>query len=98
MSVGLWPSVVCAGLGVTMFDKIKGFCQTVFDLARALVCRPIELLFDSQTRVSWRRVATMAMATGFLPFGYIDGEQWVFVACIYIGGDTLEKAMRGLRG
>jgi len=63
-----------------------------------VLCKPIELLFHSQTRVSWRRVATMGAATCFLPLGLIDGEQWVFVACIYIGGDTLEKAVRGLRG
>jgi hypothetical protein len=75
-------------------DKLKALWASIC----GLICKPLELLFHSQTRMSWRRVATMGAATCFLPAGYINGEQWVFVACIYIGGDTLEKAMRGLRG
>lgn len=77
-----------------MIEKLKALYAAIC----GFICRPIELLFHSQTRMSWRRVATMGAATCFLLLELIDGEQWVFVACIYIGGDTLEKAMKGLRG
>tara|TARA_R100000664_G_scaffold10188_1_gene16916 strand:- start:248 stop:436 length:189 start_codon:yes stop_codon:yes gene_type:complete len=54
-------------------------------------------LFDSQKRMSWRRLAVLAMGTVLLGMGMIDSEQWLYLGLAYIAGDSAEKAMAAIR-
>tara|TARA_R100000458_G_C8100788_1_gene127553 strand:- start:23 stop:214 length:192 start_codon:yes stop_codon:yes gene_type:complete len=56
----------------------------------------ISSLFDSQKRVSWRRLAVLALSTGLLAMGLLDSTQWMYVALAYIAGDSAEKAMAAI--
>lgn len=56
----------------------------------------ISSLFDSQKRVSWRRLAVLALSTGLLAMSFLDSTQWMYVALAYIAGDSAEKAMAAL--
>ena len=53
----------------------------------------ITSLFDSQKRMSWRRLAVLAMGTGLLVMGMLDSTQWLYLGLAYIAGDSAEKAM-----
>ena len=53
-------------------------------------------LFHSQTRVSWRRLAVLALGTGLLISGMLDSEKWLYLALAYIAGDSAEKAMAAI--
>jgi hypothetical protein len=53
----------------------------------------INKLFCSQTRVSWRRLAVLALSTCLLPAGHITSQEWLYIALAYIAGDSAEKAM-----
>tara|TARA_R100001082_G_scaffold103846_1_gene74791 strand:- start:789 stop:989 length:201 start_codon:yes stop_codon:yes gene_type:complete len=56
----------------------------------------ISTLFHSQNRISWRRLAVLALGTGLLASGHLDSTQWLYVALAYIAGDSAEKAMAAL--
>lgn len=57
----------------------------------------IDMLFDSQKRLTWRRLAVMAIATGLVLISdKLSGEYWTWIAMTYIGGDTAEKALKYL--
>jgi len=56
----------------------------------------ITSLFDSQKRVSWRRLAVLALGTGLLVVGMLDSSQWLYLGLAYIAGDSAEKAMAAL--
>ena len=53
-------------------------------------------LFCSQKRVSWRRLAVLALGTGLLVAGMLDSGQWLYLGLAYIAGDSAEKAMAAL--
>ena len=57
----------------------------------------ITSLFDSQKRISWRRLAVLAMGTGLLVMGMLDSTQWLYLGLAYIAGDSAEKAMAAIR-
>jgi len=53
-------------------------------------------LFCSQKRVSWRRLAVLALGTGLLVAGRLESAQWLYLGLAYIAGDSAEKAMAAL--
>ena len=55
-----------------------------------------EKLFDSQKRISWRRLAVLALGTALLVAGTLDSTQWLYLGLAYIAGDSAEKAMTAL--
>ena len=57
----------------------------------------ISALFDSQKRISWRRLAVLALGTGLLIAGILNSGQWLYLGLAYIAGDSDEKAMAALR-
>ena len=57
----------------------------------------ITSLFDSQKRISWRRLAVLVLGTGLLISGTLDSTQWLYLGLAYIAGDSAEKAMAALR-
>jgi hypothetical protein len=57
----------------------------------------IKALFDSQHRISWRRLAVLTLGTGLLVMGILDSTQWLYLGLAYIAGDSAEKAMAALR-
>jgi len=57
----------------------------------------IKSLFDSQHRISWRRLAVLTLGTGLLIMGILDSTQWLYLGLAYIAGDSAEKAMAALR-
>lgn len=56
----------------------------------------IDSLFCSQKRVSWRRLAVLALGTGLLAIGMLNSEQWLYLGLAYIAGDSAEKAMAAI--
>ena len=56
----------------------------------------IDKLFCSQKRVSWRRLAVLALGTGLLATGLLNSEQWLYLSLAYIAGDSAEKAMSAI--
>ena len=56
----------------------------------------IDKLFCSQKRVSWRRLAVLALGTGLLAAGLLNSEQWLYLSLAYIAGDSAEKAMSAI--
>ena len=56
----------------------------------------INSLFCSQKRVSWRRLAVLALGTGFLIAGRLESAQWLYLGLAYIAGDSAEKAMAAI--
>jgi hypothetical protein len=56
----------------------------------------INSLFCSQKRVSWRRLAVLALGTGLLAAGLLNSEQWLYLSLAYIAGDSAEKAMTAI--
>lgn len=75
-------------------EKLKA----LYALVCGVVCGTIEKLFHSQNRLSWRRLAVMIIATAFFALtAKLTGDQWVFVAAMYLGGDSLEKAVKAFR-
>lgn len=57
----------------------------------------ITSLFDSQKRISWRRLAVLVLGTGLLIAGTLNSDQWLYLGLAYIAGDSAEKAMAALR-
>ncbi len=53
----------------------------------------ITSLFDSQKRISWRRLAVLGLGTGLLIAGILDSTQWLYLSLAYIAGDSAEKAL-----
>ena len=53
-------------------------------------------LFDSQHRISWRRLAVLALGTGLHAAGMLESDQWLYLGLAYIAGDSAEKAMSAL--
>tara|TARA_R110001592_G_scaffold165606_1_gene400103 strand:+ start:102 stop:293 length:192 start_codon:yes stop_codon:yes gene_type:complete len=53
-------------------------------------------LFCSQKRVSWRRLAVLALGTALLIAGRLESAQWLYLGLAYIAGDSAEKAMSAL--
>ena len=56
----------------------------------------IDQLFCSQKRISWRRLAVLALGTVLLASGLLDSEQWLYLSIAYIAGDSAEKAMSAI--
>jgi len=56
----------------------------------------IDQLFCSQKRISWRRLAVLALGTVLLASGLLDSEQWLYLGLAYIAGDSAEKAMSAI--
>ena len=56
----------------------------------------ITSLFDSQKRISWRRLAVLGLGTVLLMLGMLDSTQWLYLGLAYIAGDSAEKAMSAL--
>ena len=56
----------------------------------------LDKLFCSQKRVSWRRLAVLALGTGLLIAGMLDSTQWLYLSLAYIAGDSAEKAMSAI--
>ena len=56
----------------------------------------VHTLFNSQHRISWRRLAVLALGTGLLAMGHLDSTQWLYLGLAYIAGDSAEKAMAAL--
>ena len=56
----------------------------------------INSLFCSQKRLSWRRLAVLALGTGLLVAGMLDSGQWLYLGLAYIAGDSAEKAMSAI--
>ena len=56
----------------------------------------INSLFCSQKRVSWRRLAVLALGTGLLAAGLLQSDQWLYLGLAYIAGDSAEKAMSAI--
>ena len=48
--------------------------------------------------LSWRRLAIAITGTGLLLADKLDGDQWLWVAGIFVGGETLEAVAGKLRG
>jgi len=57
----------------------------------------ITSLFDSQSRISWRRITVLALGTGLLATGMLDSTQWLYLGLAYIAGDSAEKAMSAFK-
>tara|TARA_R100000315_G_C5103515_1_gene59285 strand:- start:320 stop:511 length:192 start_codon:yes stop_codon:yes gene_type:complete len=55
-----------------------------------------QTLFDSQKRISWRRLAVLGLGTVLLSMGMLDSEQWLYLGLAYIAGDSAEKAMAAI--
>ena len=55
-----------------------------------------QALFDSQKRISWRRLAVLGLGTVLLSMGMLDSEQWLYLGLAYIAGDSAEKAMAAI--
>jgi|TARA_R110002110_G_scaffold389589_2_gene601978 hypothetical protein len=53
-------------------------------------------LFCSQKRVSWRRLAVLAIGTALLAAGRLESAQWLYLGLAYIAGDSAEKAMAAI--
>ena len=53
-------------------------------------------LFCSQKRVSWRRLAVLAIGTALLVAGRLESAQWLYLGLAYIAGDSAEKAMAAI--
>jgi len=56
----------------------------------------INALFCSQKRMSWRRLAVLALGTGLMAAGLLDSTQWLYLGLAYIAGDSAEKAMAAI--
>jgi len=56
----------------------------------------LNALFCSQKRMSWRRLAVLALGTALLVAGMLNSEQWLYLGLAYIAGDSAEKAMSAL--
>jgi hypothetical protein len=56
----------------------------------------LSALFNSQNRISWRRLAVLGLGTGLLAMGMLDSSQWLYLGLAYIAGDSAEKAMAAL--
>jgi len=57
----------------------------------------ITSLFDSQKRISWRRITVLALGTGLLAAGMLDSTQWLYLGLAYIAGDSAEKALAAFK-
>jgi hypothetical protein len=49
-------------------------------------------------QLSWRRLAVMLAGTGLLMIDKLDGDQWLWVAGIFIGGEIAENVVGKIRG
>ena len=56
----------------------------------------INSLFCSQKRVSWRRLAVLALGTGLLIAGRLESAHGLYLGLAYIAGDSAEKAMAAI--
>ena len=53
-------------------------------------------LFNSQKRVSWRRLAVLALGTALLLLDRLNSQEWLYLGLAYIAGDSAEKAMSAI--
>jgi len=58
--------------------------------------KTVHSLFASQNRLSWRRLAVLALGTGLLLVDRLDSQEWLYLGLAYIAGDSAEKAMSAL--
>ncbi|QDP58850.1 MAG: hypothetical protein Unbinned80contig1000_59 [Prokaryotic dsDNA virus sp.] len=56
----------------------------------------LDKLFCSQKRVSWRRLAVLALGTALLLLNRLDSQEWLYLGLAYIAGDSAEKAMSAI--
>jgi hypothetical protein len=56
----------------------------------------IDKLFNSQKRISWRRLAVLMMGTGLLLADKLGSQEWLYLGLAYIAGDSAEKAIGAL--
>tara|TARA_R110000822_G_scaffold251014_1_gene378032 strand:- start:358 stop:546 length:189 start_codon:yes stop_codon:yes gene_type:complete len=57
----------------------------------------ITSLFDSQKRISWRRMTVLALGTVLMATGMLDSTQWLYLGLAYIAGDSAEKALAAFK-
>ena len=57
----------------------------------------VDRLMGSQ-RLSYRRILAWAVATAFVPFGWISGEDYTAIVLVYVGSDSAAKSARAWRG
>ena len=62
-----------------------------------LIKNAIGKLFDTQSRMSWRRITVLAAATVLLITTKIDAAAWTTIALCYIAGDSAEKALAAFK-
>mgnify|MGYP001201584368 CR=1 FL=1 len=53
-------------------------------------------MFNSQKRVSWRRLAVLALGTALLLLDRLNSQEWLYLGLAYIAGDSAEKAMSAI--
>lgn len=56
----------------------------------------INSLFSSQKRMSWRRLAVLALGTALLLLDRLGSQEWLYLGLAYIAGDSAEKAMAAI--
>lgn len=54
-------------------------------------------LFDSQKRISWRRLSCLILGTALLLSGFVTSEEWLWLALTYVAGDSAEKALQAFK-
>lgn len=55
-------------------------------------------LFNAHERISYRRLMVFLSSCGLLMADKLDGDQWVLVACTFIGGEALPKMAQAIKG
>lgn len=58
----------------------------------------IKSLFCSQSRISYRRLATFCAASGLLVMDKLNGDQWCYVAIAFIAGEAAPKMAAAFKG
>tara|TARA_Y100001938_G_scaffold16669_1_gene20566 strand:- start:1058 stop:1249 length:192 start_codon:yes stop_codon:yes gene_type:complete len=55
-------------------------------------------LFHAHERISYRRLMVFGAACGLLMVDKLSSENWVWIACAFIGGEALQRSMASLKG
>lgn len=64
-----------------------------------MIGRFLDLAFGSQThtRLSYRRLLCWIVCTGFVPFGWISGENYTAICMVFIGSDAAARVVSAYR-
>lgn len=54
-------------------------------------------LDKSLEKIISRKLLTWATATGLLFWGNLESEHWVYISCVYIGGQTVVDTVTRLK-